>query len=391
MYIFDDATLPHDGAFWSAKIEGLSPTTELLGYTWIVGIKCRSKSCPEFISWFVRKVVLPFVDLCRATCHVPDTPLFYSFDGEAKIMNPMLTSDLIPLWSARGVIMVKHAGSTSALCNACDTGDMHKATKASVKCATEDSALNSKKGAQAKILAAFLLHSPTVPLVRRTLVCNHILRIIASYQRVVTSTMIKKSFMKSGQLIPPGSAHQDFLDSKLALCSTKLTATQGEAIRAGFPALVALAKLKGKLTEAEMDAAGIPKHQPGKVLIDKRAKPKDQRPLHNQRTAVVNLEPVLAQFNAYQAAILAKKTAPKSTSKRRRKTNPKQVVQSAQIDIPAEPISEPAVLRLTSKSVPLDTAGLPELPEGFNFLHCELATFECPVCGVSQDAPATFK
>ena len=317
-------------------------------------------------------------------------------------MNPMLASDLIPLYTARCVFMVKHAGSTSALCNACDAGDMHKATKASVKCATEDFALTAKHGALAKIQAAFLLHSPAVPPARCQLVGNMIIRIIASYQRVVTSTMIKKSFVKSGQLIPDGSAHQDFLDSKLSLCSTKMTAPQGEAIRAGFPVLVALAKLNGKLTEDEMDVAGIPKHQPGKVLIDKRPKPKDQRPLHNQRTAVVNLEPVLAQFNAYQAAILAKKTKTKSSTKRQRKTSPKQAAQSAQSGGPTEPIQVAAVQRLMARSVPQDTVGLPELPAGFDFLHCggcggllhvpsELAVFDCPVCHVSQDAPAKMK
>ena len=122
-----------------------------------------------FLGWLafgaraVRNVALPYIDECRANCPFPDSPVFYSFDGEAKVMNPMLAPDLIPLCSQRKVLMVKHAGSTSALCNACDAGNMHKATKTSVKHANEESLMGSISGAEPSIEAAFLQHSTGRP------------------------------------------------------------------------------------------------------------------------------------------------------------------------------------------------------------------------------------
>ena len=157
--IFQDNKLK-EGSFWAAKIDHLSPATDLRGYTWIVGIKSKSV-CPSFIDWFVREVVFEFIDLCRSACSDPNTPLFYSFDGEVKVMNPMLESALISMWRERCAIMVKHAASTSALCNACDAGNIHKATKKSTRVATEESALVGKEGVLEQMLAAVRKFSPS--------------------------------------------------------------------------------------------------------------------------------------------------------------------------------------------------------------------------------------
>ena len=47
---------------------------------------------------------------------------------------------------------------------------------------------------------------------RRTLAGNTIIRIVASCRQAVTSTMIKKYFAKSGQLILTGFTHQDLVE-----------------------------------------------------------------------------------------------------------------------------------------------------------------------------------
>ena len=78
-----------------------------------------------------------------------------------------------------------------------------------------------------------------------------IIRISVSYQQVVTTRFGVDSFVATGQLIPPNSAHKDFLDSKIALCTnrSKLTSVQHTAIRAAFPKCVELVKSHGKITE----------------------------------------------------------------------------------------------------------------------------------------------
>jgi hypothetical protein len=95
--IIDDPLLPADNTFWSARICGLSPRCSKAGFSWLVGIRSKSKSCPPFIDWHVRNVALPYIDECRSNCPIPDSPVYYSFDGEAKVMNPMLAPDLMPL------------------------------------------------------------------------------------------------------------------------------------------------------------------------------------------------------------------------------------------------------------------------------------------------------
>ena len=367
MYIFQDDKLK-EGTFWAAKIDHLSPATDLRGYTWIVGIKSKTV-CPSFINWFVREVVFEFIDLCRRACSDPNTPLFYSFDGEVKVMNPMLESTLIPMWRERCVMMVKHAASTSALCNACDTGNIHKATKRSARVATEESALVGKEGVLAQMLAAFLKHSPSTTPKRRGMVSKMILRIVAAHQRVVTSSMIQHSFIKSGQVLPPGSIFIDFLDSKLALCSTQLTLPDSVAIREAFPSLVELARKNGKVTEDDMDKAVVPKHRPGIELTDKRVKPKDQRALHQQRTVVVNHQDVLAQ--------LAASTAKKATSTGKKKPSSRKPT-AAKKSTTQQPVAVPAVLHLVAKAVPPGSPDVPQRQAGWAYFYCA----RCPTSDV---------
>jgi hypothetical protein len=94
--IIDDTLMPAHDTLWCAGIGGLSPGCSKAGFSWLVGIRSKSKSCPPFINWHVRNVALPCIDECRSHCPFPDSPAFYSVDGEAKVMNPMpaLTSYL---------------------------------------------------------------------------------------------------------------------------------------------------------------------------------------------------------------------------------------------------------------------------------------------------------
>jgi hypothetical protein len=332
-------------------------------------------------------VALQYIDECRANCPFPDSPVFYSFDGEAQVMNPMLATDLIPLWSQRKVLMVKHAGSTSALCNACDAGNMHKATKTSVKHANEESLMGSISGVEPSIEAAFLQHSSKTAKARRVLVAQMLIQIVAAYKRVLTAGMITKSFVKSGQVIIPSSGFKDFLDSKMAQCTTKMTLQQTQIIRKAFPGLVELAKKNGSISDAEMDEAGIPRHVPDKSLVDKRAKPKDQRPLQNQRTAVVNHGQVLAQFNAYHAARRAKAAASKAAPKRKRKTTGKEVQQSGGS---AGDIQQPPQQLQPPNPVQSVTQVQPPVAEGFGYVQCGAcgSIFQAPSAAYTCNCPS---
>lgn len=284
-----------DTDFAVIKVPGLGATTDAAGYMWVCFTKSRSGN-NAFYEWFVQNSVLPYIDLCRTNSCVDNPRVLYSTDGEEiQLRNFSKFSDE---FTNRLVALMKHSASCSALTNALDCGNEHKATKKVSKHATQNDVLEFRKAAQSKLDTLLDTHAKFITTKsRRSMITDRILRIVHAYQKALTRDMIIHSFQKSGQLIREGSVHQDFLDSKLALCTTKLTLVQVQACRVAFPELLAIAKLNGKITEAEMDNAGIPKV---KDSTDRRSKPKDERPLHNQRAAIVNHDKIQAEFNRYQ-------------------------------------------------------------------------------------------
>jgi hypothetical protein len=154
---------------------------------------------------------------------------------------------------------------------------------------------------------------------RRTLAGNTIIRIVASCRQAVTSTMIKKYFAKSGQLILTGFTHQDLVECETALCSFKCTwagpIIGGQALPASSSCQVQMSdhcSLYGRRRQPQEPAG-----RSGWSAIELSPKCSIS---DNQRTAAVNVKPQLAPFNAHHVAVIAQKPATKSEPKRRRKT-----------------------------------------------------------------------
>lgn len=284
-----------DEEFAYFKMAGLSATTDASCYMWVCMVKSRGGN-DAFYQWFIANSVLPFIDLCRENCGVENSKVLYSTDGEEIQLRNFL--DQREQFSARLVSLMKHSASCSALTNALDCGNPHKATKKVVKHASEDDVHQFKAVSQNKLDGLLAIHAKKISKARRDIICDRILRVVYAYQKVLTRLMILHAFQKSGQLIPKSSTSKDFLDSKLALCKSRLTREQVAACRAVFAELVQIAKTNGKISEAEFDSLGIPKLLfPG----DKRKKVKDKRPLHNQRSAIVNHEYICKEYADYQA------------------------------------------------------------------------------------------
>ena len=133
------------------------------------------------------------------------------------------------------MVMVKHFASGSAVSNALDAGNIHKSTKKSIKHQRSSAVMEENPVPIQRIQAAIRKHSQQTTPAHSQLVARMIVRIVVSYQQVVTTRFGVDSFVATGQLIPPNSAHKDFLDSKIALCTnrSKLTSVKHTAIRAG--------------------------------------------------------------------------------------------------------------------------------------------------------------
>jgi hypothetical protein len=76
----------------------------------------------------------------------------------------------------------------------------------------------------------------------------------------------------------------------------KLSVQEDQVMKDNLPHFAEIMRQRGKITEAEMDAKGIPNYN----NFDSDRKPKDQRALHKQRAAVMNADDVVAQFIDYQ-------------------------------------------------------------------------------------------
>ena len=153
------------------------------------------------------------------------------------------------------------------------------------------------------------------------------------------------------------------------------------AIRNAFPELVKIAQKNGEVSEEEMGKAGVQKSRTSKELTDKRKKAKNQRPLHQKRTAVVNHEYVLSQFRI--ATSKAKKppsTRKNVTEKPKNASTPNSTQVQASAAAPEQ--------RLEAKAVPMDTPELSQTPDGSWLFYCARA----PTCNVYMQVPpgATF-
>ena len=86
-------------------------------------------------------------------------------------------------------------------------------------------------------------------------------------------------------------------------------------MRSAFPHHVEIMRLKGKLTETDMDASGVPASRND----DKRRTPKDERVLHQQRSCILNGEDVKGQYHRYLEAKRLKAMEAQTKMKARRK------------------------------------------------------------------------
>lgn len=78
-------------------------------------------------------------------------------------------------------------------------------------------------------------------------------------------------------------------------CTRPISARDMEAMQEAIPDMVQIFRTTGNLTEEQMDAAGI-------VSVNdmaSNARPKDDRPLHQQRAVIMNAEDCIAKYRSY--------------------------------------------------------------------------------------------
>ncbi len=49
---------------------------------------------PSAYAWYIKHVVIPFIEGCREATGVPDVPVYYTIDGEEIVLKQFMMPDI---------------------------------------------------------------------------------------------------------------------------------------------------------------------------------------------------------------------------------------------------------------------------------------------------------
>ena len=123
---------------------------------------------------------------------------------------------------------------------------------------------------------------------KKSLICNALQQVVYSIKHVLTPEIVKQGYKRIGQF--PVSLH-----TSIGRCTRQVTARDMDIMERELPAMVEIFRSTGKVTEAQMDAAGIPSVNSQST----NSKPKDERAMHQQRSVIMNSVDCIAQYRAH--------------------------------------------------------------------------------------------
>lgn len=284
-----------DNEFFFSEIPGLSHTQLLDAVGYLVFTKTRNCNS-SFYQWYANFVVAPFVLKCRASyCNTnPDgTPMraFVVCDGEPSQIQVFQEATILKLMSDSLIDFGKSPASCSAITQASDDSDFFKASKRKLVRIRESDYIHPGLDKRLKDILLGRLNvdgEHRLTSARRTLICNSLQQVVYSIQHVLTPEIVKAGYRRIGQF--PVS-----FSMTMSRCTRVISWKDMEHMREKLSAMVAIFRSTGVLTESQMDEAGI-------VSVNDEAsngRPKDDRPLHQQRSVIMNGDDCIAQYRSY--------------------------------------------------------------------------------------------
>jgi hypothetical protein len=123
---------------------------------------------------------------------------------------------------------------------------------------------------------------------KRSLICNSLQQVVYSIQHVLTPEIVKAGYRRIGQF--PVS-----FVTTMSRCTRLISGRDLDNMREQLAAMVEIFRTTGILTEDQMHAANI-------LSVNDEAsngRPKDDRPLHQQRSVIMNGADCIAQYRSY--------------------------------------------------------------------------------------------
>ena len=229
-------------------------------------------------------------------------------DGEESQIRVFQEVEIRQLFNQNLIDFGKTPASCSAITQSSDVSMFFKATKQVLKgiCGTNYRNNLLERNLKYVFEQLRLRHGPRTTSTSFTSAAeNHIVdglqRIVHTIHKTTNPEIIINGYRECGQDAPislntNGQPTMEKYEKAISKCTTQLSVLQCQILKDNFHHFVEIMRLRGRITEAEYDAKGIPNFKE----YDSDKKPKDEHALHKQRACVMNADIVIAQFINYQ-------------------------------------------------------------------------------------------
>jgi hypothetical protein len=220
---------------------------------------CKDRTlCNEYYDWLIEHKILDFVHYIKNQCELEDDDLtWYTLDGESKQLSPFTSERIIKILSDNNIVVGKPPGSSTRITQPCDAYQFFKAIKTALR-AKKKNAINPVL--EARLTTIFGQHeakkNTKMKPKHKKMAIQGLLDILMFMNQVINPDIIRLSFAETGMYdLNTQSYDLNKIISKFKVnLDPNLQLDLVKAVRK-------LAKIigdKGELTEADMNAAGIP-------------------------------------------------------------------------------------------------------------------------------------
>lgn len=289
VFILADDSMEVEEFIWHECNE-LATSTDVNGRAYLC--RCRTRNAnAAFYKWFGTDIVAPFVANVRehSRCQYPDkTPMraFVTCDGEQEQIKVFQEDAMLKVFEDCLVDFGKIAASCSGSHQSSDVSPLFMAIKKKLQAVAETNYKSVLIFEGVKEVLAESGYSSAM----KSKIIESLQKIVKTIRSVMTAEMVIAGYERTGQF-PVNFAkamHQS---------TYTYDVKEWDLITGAVDKATAIFRLRGELTEAEMDALEIPSVKD--TQADKR--PKDERMLHQQRAVIMNSADCIAKYKNHYA------------------------------------------------------------------------------------------
>jgi hypothetical protein len=290
VFVIADDSMDPEAFVWDEAPE-LSTSTDVNGKAYLC--RCRTRNANSaFYRWYGIFIVAPFVNDVRDRTRLtnPDgSPMraFVTCDGEQEQIKVFQHEDLLDIFSHAKIDFGKVSASCSGKLQSSDVSPLFRAIKTKIH------------SVENRRYASELIHTALVPLLEkggysppmRAKINDSLQKVVNTIRAVMTAEMVVAGYERTGQYP---------LDFGITMRQSTymFNLEEWDTITRNFDKAVKIFRLRGELTEAEMDVLEIPSVKDSQ----RNKKPKDERLLHQQRAVIMNSADCIAKYKNYHVS-----------------------------------------------------------------------------------------